>query len=77
MAKVGPVEHILLSVSCCLLNGGYVMRKVRYCRNHARVRDVRLTKVQPRQRSREVGISLEEGENLYLQYPSSSPGSDS
>ena len=40
MAKVGPVKYILLSITCCLLEGGHVMRKVRYCINHAVVRDV-------------------------------------
>jgi len=63
MTKAGPMEHILLSIPCRLLDGGYVMGKTRYCCDHASVRDVRLAKVQPIQRSRVVTICLKEGEN--------------
>ena len=40
MAKVGPMKHILLSITCCLFEGGDIMRKARYCINHAVMRNV-------------------------------------
>lgn len=40
VAKVGPMKYILWSITCYLLEGGHVMRKARYCVDHAVVRDV-------------------------------------
>lgn len=40
MTKVGPVKHIPLSIVCCLLDGGHVMRKAIYCLDHALVGDI-------------------------------------
>jgi len=40
MAKVSSMKHIPLSITYCLLEGGHVMRKARYCIDHAVVRNI-------------------------------------
>ena len=40
VAKVSSMKHIPLSITYCLLKGGHVMRKARYCVDHAVVRDI-------------------------------------
>lgn len=40
VAKVSSMKHIPLSITYCLLEGRHVMRKARYCIDHAVVRDI-------------------------------------
>lgn len=40
VTKVSSMKHIPLSITYCLLEGGHVMRKARYCIDHAVVRDI-------------------------------------